>query len=135
MAESKEFKTNSFLSESIDLNGNLYVKGGIRIDGKVRGLLRSESTIFVGEEADIEADIVTQSLVSNGSIKGRVVAKDTVKINKPGSISGEIYTCNLGIEKEVYFNGRCQILSPQNNPQPKLHGPKKPRKAIPTDLA
>lgn len=131
MAESKECKTNSFLSEEVELNGSLYIKGGVRIDGKVKGILRSDSTIFVGEQAKIEADIITQSLVSSGSIEGRILAEEAVKINKPGSISGEIQTCSLGIDKEVYFNGRCQILRPENNRLPKLHPPKTPRKAIP----
>ncbi len=130
MEESKEFKTNSFLSESVELNGYLYTKGGVRIDGKVKGVLRSESTIFVGEKAEIEADVIAQSLVSNGSIKGRIIAEDTVKITQPGSVSGEIYTSNLGIEKEVYFHGRCQILRPENNERPKLHPPHKSKRAV-----
>ncbi|MCP4749529.1 MAG: polymer-forming cytoskeletal protein [Proteobacteria bacterium] len=131
MKYNKEFKTTSFISDSCELRGNLYTRGGIRIDGKVSGLLNCGSTIYVGETADIEAEIVTRSLVSGGSITGDITAEDTVQINKPGSIRGEIKTCNLGIEKDVYFNGKCQLLSPKNNKRPKSIKPRIPRRAIP----
>ncbi|MBT4286183.1 MAG: polymer-forming cytoskeletal protein [Deltaproteobacteria bacterium] len=130
MSFSKEYKTTSFLSENIELEGNLYIKGGIRVDGKIKGILKSDSTIFIGEKAEIEAEITARSLISNGKINGKIVAQDTVKLNKPGMMNGEIYTCNIGIEKDVNFNGRCQILAPQNNGKPKTPKPKKPRKPI-----
>jgi cytoskeletal protein CcmA (bactofilin family) len=126
----KDFKTTSFLSDACELKGNLHTTGGIRIDGKVSGSLSCRSTIFVGETAEIEAEIVTRSLVSGGSITGNIIAEDTVQVNRPGSIRGEIRTSRLGIEKDVYFNGKCQLLSPKNNKKPKPQRPRLPRRAI-----
>ena len=131
MKFSKELKTTSFLSEYIELKGNLFVKGGIRIDGSFKGALESEATIYIGKSALVEAQIVTKSLVSSGKIVGNINAEDTVKINKPGHMQGIIQTCTLGIEKEVFFDGKCQLLSPPNNHKPKTTTPKLPRKAIP----
>ncbi|MBU2648115.1 polymer-forming cytoskeletal protein [bacterium] len=130
MKFNKEFKTTSFLSEACELKGNLHTVGGIRIDGKVTGSLSCRSTIFVGETAEIEAEIVTRSIVSGGSIIGNIIAEDTVQVNRPGSIRGEIRTSRLGIEKDVFFNGKCQLLSPKNNKKPKSSRPRLPRKAI-----
>ena len=127
----KEFKTTSFLSESCELTGNLFIKGGIRIDGTVRGVLNCESTIYIGKTGKIEAEITTNSLVSSGSIVGNVTAEDTVQVNSSGSVEGTIKTCNLGIEKDVFFNGKCQLLSPKNNKRPELTKPRFPRKSIP----
>lgn len=129
MKYSKEFKTTSFLDRSIELKGKLHIKGGIRIDGKVKGIIKSESTIYAGDTAMIEAEISTVSLVASGKIKGKVFAEDTVKIIESGSITGDIHTCNLGIDKNVYFNGKCQILNPKNNILPDVvpvHSPKIP---------
>jgi len=126
----KDFKTTSFLSENCELTGNLQTKGGIRIDGKIKGTLNCQSTVFAGDTAEIEAEIITRSLVSSGSLVGNIIAEDTVQINRPGSIRGNITTCTLGIEKDVYFNGKCQLLNPQNNKRPKPIIPRLPRKAI-----
>jgi len=127
----KEFKTTSFLSAACELKGNLFAQGGIRIDGKVTGRLTCQATVFIGETAEIEAEIVTKSLVSGGSVTGQITAEDSVQINRRGSVRGEIRACRLGIEKDVYFNGRCQLLSPKNNKRPKLIKPRLPKRAIP----
>ena len=130
MKFNKEFKTTSFLSDACELKGNLPTTGGIRIDGKINGSLSCRSTIFVGETAEIEAEVVTRSLISGGSITGNIIAEDTVQVNRPGSIRGEIRTSRLGIEKDVYFSGKCQLLSPKNNKKPKSLKPRLPRRAI-----
>jgi len=126
----KEFKTTSFLSDACELKGNLFTTGGIRIDGRINGSIECQSTVFVGETAEIEAEIVARSLVSGGSITGNIIAEDTVQVNKPGSVRGEIRTSRLGIEKDVYFNGKCQLLSPRNNSKPASKRPRLPRRPI-----
>ena len=127
----KQYKTTSFLSESCELKGHLHTSGGIRIDGKISGILNCESTVFVGETGRIEAEIVTKSLVSGGIIRGNIIAEDTVQINHPGSVTGDIRASNLGIEKDAFFDGRCQLLSPKDNSKPELKKPRIPRRAIP----
>ncbi|MDH5560700.1 MAG: polymer-forming cytoskeletal protein [Deltaproteobacteria bacterium] len=125
------FKTTSFISDGVELNGNLQIRGGIRIDGSIKGTLKSESGIFIGSTAKIEAEIQTVSLVSSGTIIGNIIADDTVKINNPGTMKGKITTCNLGIDKDVFFNGKCQLINPKNIVKPSLQLPKLPRKSIP----
>ena len=131
MKFNKEHKTTSFLSDACELQGILTTKGGIRIDGKLKGFINCAATVYVGDTAEIEAQISTRSLVSSGSITGDIIADDTVQINHPGSLRGEVKTCNIGIEKNVYFNGKCQLLSPHLIEKPATTPPKVPRKAIP----
>lgn len=130
MKYSKEFKTTSFLDSSIELTGKLHVKGGIRIDGKVKGIIKSESTIYAGDTARIQAEVSTVSLVASGKINGKIFAEDTVKIIDSGEITGDIHTCNLGIDKNVYFNGKCQILNPKNNILPDVKPVQTPKTPI-----
>jgi cytoskeletal protein CcmA (bactofilin family) len=125
-----EAKTTSFLSESIELKGNLYVQGSIRIDGKVAGKIEGESTIYIGEMAVVKAEIIADSIISNGAVKGDIQAQDLVKVSLPGVLEGEVRTSQFSIEQGVYFNGRCQILSPKNNPKEKLLTAAKIKKAI-----
>lgn len=124
-------KTTSFLSESIEFKGDLFVKGGIRIDGKFIGTLHTESSVYIGEHAEFQGEIACNSLISNGKIRGSICAEDTVQLNQPGSMDGQIQTSELQIEKEVYFCGKCQLLGPKNYLRPKYIRPKAPRKAIP----
>ncbi|MEE8555531.1 MAG: polymer-forming cytoskeletal protein [bacterium] len=109
----RDHKTTSFLGEGTELEGVLVVKGGIRIDGHVKGEIQSESVVYVGENAVIEADITAEGLISSGKVTGDVRAGQQVMVNLPGSIDGSVETRELILEKGVYFNGTCKILEPK----------------------
>lgn len=108
----RDVKTTSFVSEGTELNGVLEVQGGIRIDGRVRGEIHSASVVYVGDQADIEADIEAEGVIASGRIKGNLHAARQVMLNVPGSVSGSIATRELILEKGVYFDGSCTILEP-----------------------
>ena len=105
-------KTTSFLSENTVLEGTLTIKGGLRLDGTIRGAVKSESMITLGETAHVEADITARTVISSGEIKGDIHQADFVQISLPGSIQGSIETRELILEKGVYFDGSCKIIEP-----------------------
>ena len=108
----RDHKTTSFISESTEMEGELDVSGGIRIDGVIRGCIRSESVVYVGDGAVIEADITAEALIASGEVNGTVHAAKQILVNLPGSISGDVKTQELVLEKGVNFNGTCEILDP-----------------------
>ena len=111
MAKSfRDVKTTSFLAEGTELNGLLTVKGGIRIDGRVKGEIQSESVVYVGAQAEIEADIVAEGVIASGKIRGNIHSGRQVMLNLPGSVVGSIETRELILEKGVYFDGECRII-------------------------
>lgn len=108
----RDHKTTSFISEGTELEGTLEVSGGIRIDGRVKGHIRSESVVYVGEQAVIEADITAEGLISSGRITGDVRTAEQVMVSLPGAVTGNVETRELILEKGVTFNGTCKILDP-----------------------
>ena len=111
MSKLRSVKTTSFLAEGTELDGVLIVKGGIRIDGTVKGRIESESVVYVGDEARIEADITAEGVIASGSIRGNIVSAQQVLLNLPGSVVGSIETRELILEKGVFFEGECKILA------------------------
>ena len=103
-------KTTSFLAEGTELEGTLEVKGGIRIDGKVKGEIKSESVIYLGDQAVIEANITAEGVISSGKIVGDVKTGQQVMLSVPGHLQGAIETRELILEKGVYFDGTCTLL-------------------------
>ena len=111
MAQSfRDHKTTSFLAEGTELEGVLQVKGGIRIDGKVKGEIQSESVIYVGDQAVIDANISAEGVISSGRITGDIKTGQQVMVSVPGSIKGAIETRELILEKGVYFDGTCTLV-------------------------
>ena len=91
-------KSNSFISNNLVLNGNMEFQGNIRIDGKVTGKIQSQGTVTVGEEAQIDADIIAEDVVSSGKTKGSIFAEESVYLNQNGELVGNIKTKNLEIK-------------------------------------
>ena len=106
----RDVKTTSFLAEGTELDGVLTVEGGIRIDGRVKGQIISESVVYVGEGAVIEADIRADGVVTSGRIRGNISSGQQIMLNLPGRIVGSVETRELILEKGVYFDGECRIL-------------------------
>jgi cytoskeletal protein CcmA (bactofilin family) len=110
--EFKSVKTTSFIAEGTELIGKLTIKGGIRIDGRVKGDIFSESVVFLGDSAKVDANIQAKAIISSGKIKGDISSAQQVQISNPGSINGSIETKELVLEKGVFFDGSCKIIEP-----------------------
>ena len=110
MAQSfRDHKTTSFLAEGTELEGVLHVKGGIRIDGKLKGEIVSESVVYVGEQAEIEANISAEGVITSGKITGDITTGQQVMVSMPGSVKGAVVTRELILEKGVYFDGTVSL--------------------------
>lgn len=103
-------KTTSFLAKGTKLVGSLTIKGGIRIDGHLSGEIQSESTVIVGDSAQLNANIHAPVVISSGKIVGDISSSQQVQITNPGSVKGSIETRELVLEKGVFFDGSCKII-------------------------
>ena len=108
----RNIKTTSFVAKGTELIGTLTIKGGIRIDGRVKGDIRSESVVYLGDTAKVDANIDAEAVISSGKIKGDISSARHVSISNPGSINGSIETEELVLEKGIFFHGSCKIIEP-----------------------
>ena len=69
---------DSLIGVGTRVEGNIVFKGGLRVDGEVRGSISSESgrdgTLVVSEKASVEGAISVGHVVVNGVIIGPIVA-------------------------------------------------------------
>lgn len=113
MKDFRHAKTTSFLGEGTELEGRLEVKGGLRIDGKLKGSIHSGSVVTLGDTADVQADIHARAVISSGHVEGDIVSAEHVQLSLPGSVKGSIQTRELVLEKGVFFDGSCTITEPE----------------------
>jgi len=104
-------------STSIDattqVTGKLRCEETIRIDGRMKGEIRCEKTVFVGQAADIEASIQADAVVIAGEVRGDIAAKRkiTLKITLEGTarVTGDLATPGIVIEEGAKLEGRIVI--------------------------
>jgi cytoskeletal protein CcmA (bactofilin family) len=106
----------SLLGEGVEFQGDLAFSQGIRVDGVVRGKIRSESFLLIGPKGRVEAEIAIRRISINGEFHGVIRASDRVEIHKEGKVYGDIFTPCLIIEAGALFEGKCN-MNDQRAPQ------------------
>ncbi len=104
-----QVEIQSLLGEGVEMTGELSFTHGLRVDGVVRGKVRSEGTLVIGASGRVEAEVLIQSISINGEFRGAIHAADRVEIHKDGRVYGEIYTPCLIIEAGALFEGKCNM--------------------------
>jgi cytoskeletal protein CcmA (bactofilin family) len=99
----------SLLGEGAEFQGELSFNHGIRVDGIVRGKVRSESSLVIGPKGKVEAEVEIRRVSISGEFRGTIHASDRVEIHKEGKVYGDIYTPCLIIEAGAVFEGKCNM--------------------------
>jgi len=91
------------------LSGKIRCKATIRIDGNVKGEVRCDKTVIVGEGAKVEAAIQADSILISGEVKGNVVAKRKITLNRTARMTGDLSTPGIVIEEGAKLEGKIVI--------------------------
>ncbi len=97
-------RRDTTIGDETFFTGTLYSKGNIRIGGMFKGSVTSEAYVLVGEGATIEGDLVSETAVIAGTLKGDVTAT-RVAIRGSGRVQGDIRVEQLVSDDGSYVRG------------------------------
>jgi cytoskeletal protein CcmA (bactofilin family) len=103
----------SLLGEGTELNGELTFTHGLRVEGMVKGKVKSEALLEIGPSGKMDAEIDVRKILIRGEFRGAIHASDRVEILKDGKVFGDIFSPCLIIEAGAFFEGRCNMLDQQ----------------------
>ena len=101
----------AFVGHEVEFSGVLTYKGNVRIDGTFDGEIETDDTLFIGEQANVKAQIRAGSVIASGRIKGDITAAQRVELKSPAIIDASISTPKLSMDNGVIFNGRIAMGS------------------------
>jgi cytoskeletal protein CcmA (bactofilin family) len=88
----------SLIGEGTVFTGDLVLKGGARIDGKVVGRITAHSLLVVGPSGDIDAqELHATSITVCGTVRGKIVVQERLEIQSGGRVSGQIVMAKEGL--------------------------------------
>ncbi len=99
----------SLLGEGVEMVADMSFSKGLRVDGLVKGKIRSEAFLVIGPKGRVEAEVHIRRISINGEFRGVIHASDRVEIRKEGKVYGDLYTPCLIIESGALFDGRCNM--------------------------
>jgi cytoskeletal protein CcmA (bactofilin family) len=117
-----EHEVDTILADDIDFEGQLTFKKPLMIKGKFKGEIRSESALYVGEKAVVEAKVESGLVSSKGRIKGDITGQSRVELYSTAQVDGDISTPDFVVESGCKFNGHCNMTGQKKavpqHPQP-----------------
>ena len=86
---------DSLIGSSTTIEGNVHFKGGLRIDGQVKGNVIADaeepSMLVISENAKVEGEVRVAHLVVNGEIVGQVHSSELLELQPRARITGDVY--------------------------------------------
>lgn len=95
--------------------GDLFTKGSLRIEGKIKGNIKAEGDLYVGENGVLNAQVEARNVIVAGTVNGNIVANGKIELLKSGKLNGDIQTMTIKIEEGASFTGTSKPLDKKRN--------------------
>ncbi len=95
------------------IKGEISAREELLVDGEVEGTLESQSSITIGPNGKVRANIKAREVVIIGSVRGNVEVVEKIAIREKGSLVGDIKTAGISIDDGAYFKGSIDIIRPE----------------------
>jgi cytoskeletal protein CcmA (bactofilin family) len=101
---------DSLIGASTKIEGNVFFKGGLRIDGTIKGSVVAESgdasMLVISEQAKVEGEIRVAHLVVNGEIVGPVYSSELLELQPKARITGDVHYKALEMHGGALVSGK-----------------------------
>jgi cytoskeletal protein CcmA (bactofilin family) len=88
-------RIDTLLGKSATLNGDLEFSGGLHLDGRVNGNVRSNASdggaLSVSESGFIEGTVEVTNIVMNGTVNGDMHARERLVLGGKARVNGNVH--------------------------------------------
>ena len=103
-------RIDSLIGAGTKIEGDVTFVGGLRVDGEVKGNVRSTGdgggTLVLSEHARIEGEIHVSHLVINGTIIGPVYSSEFLELQPRDRVTGDVQYNSLEMHLGAIVQGR-----------------------------
>jgi cytoskeletal protein CcmA (bactofilin family) len=104
----------SVIAHSTTWSGDLESTGSLHVHGRVEGSLTARDTIFIAEEADVEAVIRAAKVTVAGNVRGSVHCAERFEVLPHGKVAGDIHAPAIAIHDGAIVAGEIS-MTPSND--------------------
>ena len=101
--------SSNTIAKGTQVTGNIETFGNIRIEGKVKGDIKSKSKVVLGKSSEIEGNMLAQNAEIAGKVKGTIEISEVLILKPSAEIHGDIITNKLIVESGASFVGNCNM--------------------------
>ncbi len=105
---SRNNKIQSVVGEDAKFNGDLVIRGTIRIDGSILGNVDVD-WLILGEKAFLQGNVSATGVVVGGKMEGNIDAKEIVSMKSKANVKGNIRTAKLTVDEGAILDGMMMM--------------------------
>ena len=91
------------------INGDIMSKGDIRIDGTLKGAVKTGGKVVVGTSGIIEGDVECANADIAGTLNAKISVEQLLSLKATARLTGDLVTNKLAIEPGAAFSGHCSM--------------------------
>jgi cytoskeletal protein CcmA (bactofilin family) len=99
----------SVIAHSTAWSGDLESSGSLHIHGRVEGSLTAQESIFIAEEADVDAVIRAANVTIAGSVRGSVHCAERFEVLPRGKVAGDVHAPAIAIHNGAIVAGEISM--------------------------
>jgi cytoskeletal protein CcmA (bactofilin family) len=103
----------SVVAHSTAWIGDLESTGSLHIHGRVEGSLTARESVFIAEEADVDAVIRAANVTVAGNVRGSVHCTERFEVLPRGRVAGDIHAPAIAIHDGAVVAGQIS-MTPSN---------------------
>ena len=107
-------RIDTLLGKAATLNGDLEFSGGLHLDGRVNGNVRSTAddggALSVSESGFIEGNVEVTNIVMNGTVNGDMHARDRLVLGGKARVNGNVHYGVIEMAPGAVITGKLMPL-------------------------
>lgn len=101
--------TTCVIAKGTFIEGKFTTSENVRIDGTIKGEVKCEKRIVMGDTGKIEGDVQALHSTIKGTIEGTVQIFDTLHLMDTAFIKGKIATKTLVVDEGARYEGELMV--------------------------
>lgn len=92
-----------------EIIGDITSNGDLRIDGKVKGTIKLQGKLVIGENGEVSGEVICANVTVAGILHGKIQVAELLNLQATAKVEGEVITGKLAVEPGAEFTGSCSM--------------------------
>jgi cytoskeletal protein CcmA (bactofilin family) len=102
-------ESNTIIGTGTIIEGNVESSDNLRVEGSLKGTIKTKSKIVLGASAVVEGDVYAKNAEIQGKVKGKIEVTELLILGNGCKVHGDIITNKLEVRDGASFNGDCSM--------------------------
>ena len=107
--ETAQRKKHSVLGPTLRFKGELSAEEDLLIQGRIEGSIKHSSSLTIGEEGQVKANIAAEYIAVEGKVNGDLSGSQSVVVRDTANVDGNIYSPVVTLLEGATFNGSIDM--------------------------